>query len=985
MTPLHITWIQEKPFLWCTNTSFAWENNHTLLPSIYPVLRNLLDLPVKEHFEEIYIWLPSTNPKKDGKTPLLKSHKVIALHLEFLSFKKLIALSQSQVLKNNQLSVSNSYKWTSMATHFFRSILKQEVFLPFFLQDFLLTFDELRLFMDPEEQQTLLRVGKTIPAICRCGTKKSTAKPTTTRKKILVNTLNYCFNDILQKVSRETYKTKSSETSIFTEWLQYLTGDKENKNHNQLYTSPTKKDSQVITPLIQHPRYLFGFRIQEPTETSDSWVLEIILQETNQTHSIHALQTLHANKSFQETYPINYIQGSLQHAFSISTLLQMHPTIQHKYCIQLTSKEALHFLEKDVPMLMASGFLVITPDWWESNQNAKTISIKGDTLSEKKSITGKNLSLFDIVDFQVNACIDGDTLSPEEIDTLAAAQEPFVKLQNKWVHINPSQIKMSLQKLDGFNHTITGKEVLDISIGKQNEWNGIPIHSIHNTGWIQKVVTTLQQHKRVRYLHQPRDFVGTLRQYQIHGFSWIAFLRKWGLGACLADDMGLGKTIQALAFLQREFNKECHKPILLVCPTSVINNWKKEIQRFTPTLPFYVHHGPKRMKYREFQERIGVNTIVITSYQLLHRDISFIHPIHWGYIIADEAQNMKNPDSLQSKAARTLQADFKLALTGTPIENHIGDLWAIMDFLNPGLLGKLHSFEKDFLKPIHIQGDTEKTQQLKSIVNPFILRREKTDSSIIADLPDKIENKEYCLLTKEQVSLYRAYTKHLESQLQTSTGISRKGLILSAFIKLKQICNHPAHFKKETYNFGNRSGKLMRTCELIDDIQLMKEHVLVFTQFVQMGIILQKYFESHFSQPVFFLHGGVPKDKRDTMIHDFQTDTHAPSIFILSLKAGGTGVNLTRANHIIHFDRWWNPAVENQATDRAFRIGQHKNVHVHKLITAGTLEEHIDELLEHKTKVSGQIIETSSQQWITELSNEEINDLVQLNDDITVE
>ncbi len=198
-------------------------------------------------------------------------------------------------------------------------------------------------------------------------------------------------------------------------------------------------------------------------------------------------------------------------------------------------------------------------------------------------------------------------------------------------------------------------------------------------------------------MHQPRDFVGTLRQYQIHGFSWIAFLRKWGLGACLADDMGLGKTIQALAFLQREFNKECHKPILLVCPTSVINNWKKEIQRFTPTLPFYVHHGPKRMKYREFQERIGVNTIVITSYQLLHRDISFIHPIHWGYIIADEAQNMKNPDSLQSKAARTLQADFKLALTGTPIENHIGDLWAIMDFLNPGLLGKLHSFEKDFL------------------------------------------------------------------------------------------------------------------------------------------------------------------------------------------------------------------------------------------------------------------------------------------------
>jgi len=453
----------------------------------------------------------------------------------------------------------------------------------------------------------------------------------------------------------------------------------------------------------------------------------------------------------------------------------------------------------------------------------------------------------------------------------------------------------------------------------------------------------------------------------------------------LADDMGLGKTIQTLAMIQRDREKGVKKAVLLICPTSVVNNWRKEAERFTPDLTVLVHHGIDRMKTTAFRKAASSSAIVISTYGLLQRDIELLTKVPWAGIILDEAQNIKNPETKQSKAARTIRADYRIALTGTPVENHVGDLWALMDFLNPGFLGTQHFFRENFYTPIQWYGDTDASTRLKSLTGPFILRRMKTDKSIISDLPDKIEMKEYCTLTNEQASLYKAVVNDLQEKIENADGIDRRGLVLALLMKLKQVCNHPAQFLDDNSALERRSGKVLRLTELLHDIREAGEKTLLFTQFTRMGTLLQRYLQELFGEEVLFLHGGVSKKKRDEMVETFQkSSSNSPSIFILSLKAGGTGLNLTSANHVVHYDRWWNPAVENQATDRAFRIGQHKNVEVHKFITTGTLEERIDEMIEKKTAVAGQVLGTG-EQWLTELSNNDLRNLIMLSQDATGE
>ena len=442
--------------------------------------------------------------------------------------------------------------------------------------------------------------------------------------------------------------------------------------------------------------------------------------------------------------------------------------------------------------------------------------------------------------------------------------------------------------------------------------------------------------------------------------------------------MGLGKTVQTLALLQRLREGGETRPALLVCPTSLVGNWFKEAARFTPQLPVMVHHGTGRGKGDAFAAQARTQAMVVSSYGLLHRDLPSLQNVEWAAVILDEAQNIKNAETRQAKAARALRAERRIALTGTPVENHVGDLWSIQEFLNPGFLGSAARFKREFLLPVQVQRDEAALERLQRLTGPFVLRRLKTDRAIIQDLPEKLEMKVYCNLTKEQATLYAAVVQQAEAVLAGVEDLmSRRGLILSTLLRLKQVCNHPAQFLADHSAVPGRSGKLARLTEMLEEILEQDERTLVFTQFAEMGHLLQAYLQEHLAREVLFLHGSLSKTQRDRMVERFQNAPDGPPVFILSIKAGGTGLNLTRANHVVHFDRWWNPAVENQATDRAFRIGQNRQVEVHKFVCLGTVEERIDELIERKRSLAERVV-GSGEAWLTELSTAELQDLFRL-------
>jgi SNF2 family DNA or RNA helicase len=518
-----------------------------------------------------------------------------------------------------------------------------------------------------------------------------------------------------------------------------------------------------------------------------------------------------------------------------------------------------------------------------------------------------------------------------------------------------------------------------MSLGSQSGPAGVGVKVVGAKGSIRALIDALSGKASSDLEPIPRDFAGTLRPYQHRGYSWMHFLCSWGLGACLADDMGLGKTCTTLALVCRRWDAGDKRPTLIVCPTSVVANWQKESQRFTPSLPVHVHHGAERIKDEAFKDVALKHAVVLSSYSLLHRDAELLKTIPWAGLILDEAQNIKNPETKQARAARGMSADFRIALTGTPVENHIGDLWSLMEFLNPGFAGSQAQFRRNYFVPIQFENDAEAADRLKRLTGPFILRRMKTDRSIITDLPDKIESNVYCHLTKEQATLYRAVTADLESALASSEGIQRSGIVLSTLSKIKQICNHPAQFLGDNSSISNRSGKLARLTEMLEEVLDTPDRALIFTQFAEMGNILKRYLQETFGEEVLFLHGAVPKKQRDAMVEKFQ-QVAGPRVFILSLKAGGTGLNLTQANHVFHFDRWWNPAVENQATDRAFRIGQVKSVQVHKFVCTGTLEERIDSMIENKKAVAGKVVGTG-EDWLTKLSDTDLKSMFRLSAD----
>ncbi|MEW6237821.1 MAG: DEAD/DEAH box helicase [Candidatus Omnitrophota bacterium] len=674
--------------------------------------------------------------------------------------------------------------------------------------------------------------------------------------------------------------------------------------------------------------------------------------------------------------PREYLLFSLGRASRICPHVEasLNTALPSEY--ELDTAGAYSFLIEKASILEQMGFGVLFPSWWSRKGSKNRLSVRAHVKSPKMQ-GGSGLSLDEIVHFEWKMVLGKEEISLRELIELAQLKVPLVKVRGQWVQLNAEEIQKAIEfwKTKALSE-ITAREAVQMALGKVAALPGFDFSGITAAGWMGDLLNQLNGKMSFKENEPPQTFQGILRPYQVRGYSWLSFLQKWDFGACLADDMGLGKTIQTLALIQRDWHEIGEKPVLLICPTSVVGNWQKEAARFTPELPVMIHHGVARKKGASFEKEVNEFAMVISSYALLHRDYNLFKPISWGGIILDEAQNIKNPETKQSKAARAIPAGYRIALTGTPVENNVGDLWSIMEFLNPGWLGTQNEFKKTFFIPIQAMRDEEAVQRLKQLTGPFILRRLKTDKSIISDLPEKMEMKVFCNLTKEQASLYAAVVQEAETALDSSEGIQRKGVVLATLSKLKQVCNHPAQFLGDRSMISNRSGKVSRLTEMVEEIMTVNDKALIFTQLAEMGIILQTYLQEQFGREALFLYGGTTKKKRDQMVERFQTDA-GPNLFILSLKAGGTGLNLTKANHVFHFDRWWNPAVENQATDRAFRIGQTKNVQVHKFLCVGTLEERIDEMIERKKELASSIVGTG-EGWLTELSTQKLKELFAL-------
>jgi SNF2 family DNA or RNA helicase len=651
--------------------------------------------------------------------------------------------------------------------------------------------------------------------------------------------------------------------------------------------------------------------------------------------------------------------------------------------VTLDLETAFTFLTETAWVLEDSGFRVIVPAWWtpqgrrraKLRMRAAPEGKQAGAAARKKSL----LSLDELVQYRYDLTLGEEDISPEEWARLVAAKLPLVQFRGQWVVLDRERMAEMLEfwKQQGETGEALNMQDLLRRTAEEADW-----FEVDPEDALAAMLDQLRDTSRLEPVEAPAGLNATLRDYQKRGVAWLGYLERLGLSGCLADDMGLGKTMQVIARLlaERQGEAAVADPTLLIAPTSVIGNWRKEIERFAPDLRTLVHHGPDRLKdAAEFAAAAERADVVILSYGLALRDHAILAGRSWHRVVLDEAQNIKNPEAKQTKAILKLDARHRLALTGTPVENRLLDLWSIFNFLNPGYLGRQTQFRKAYETPIQRDNDPVVSVRLRRLVEPFILRRVKTDPNIIKDLPDKVENKQFCNLSREQASLYEAVVRDVAGQLEDSEGIQRQGLMLSTLMKLKQICNHPAQFLHDDSPFSpERSHKLERLSDMLGDVLAEGESALVFTQFTEIGEKLERHLKTHLDCRTYYLHGGTPRARREEMIARFQDEEAPPSVFVLSLKAGGVGITLTRANHVFHFDRWWNPAVEDQATDRAFRIGQTRNVFVHKFITLGTLEERIDQMIEDKKQVAGAIV-GSDESWLARLDNDAFKQLIALN------
>lgn len=637
--------------------------------------------------------------------------------------------------------------------------------------------------------------------------------------------------------------------------------------------------------------------------------------------------------------------------------------------LKFSKKEAYNVL-KEIPIYEEAGIMCRIPNWWKKKSNSLRISVSiGDKEPSKVGMDA-------LLAFQPEIFLGDEKISKEELKKLLLESEGLTLIKGKWIEIDKNRLSQVLEAYEKAS-SLAKKEGLTLAEAMRMELNAgesLGINEeyvdleVSNGAWLKKIRETMVNPEIIKEIKTSDGFKAALRPYQHTGFSWLSYMQKLSFGACLADDMGLGKTVQIIAFLEK-IRVEKGGKVLLIIPASLIGNWQKEIDKFAPKMPVVVLHG------KEAEESLKTENafLYITTYGMATR-LDELKNKFWDILILDEAQAIKNPGTKQTKTIKQIKAQTRIAMTGTPIENRLSDLWSLFDFLDPGLLGNAKEFT-NFTKGIS-ENKTDYAK-LRNIVSPFILRRLKTDKRVIADLPEKVEIKEYASLSKKQIVLYNKLVKEIEAKLQTTDGIERKGLVLGSIIKFKQICNHPDQYLGLGEYKADYSGKFQQLRDICENIYEKRERVLVFTQFKEMTEPIAEFLEKIFNRKGLVLHGATSVKSRGEMVERFNGEEYIP-FMVLSLKAGGVGLNLTAANHVIHFDRWWNPAVENQATDRAFRIGQTKNVMVHKFITTGTIEERIDLMIEEKQKLAGDIIGSSGEKWITELDNRELMELFKL-------
>ncbi len=642
--------------------------------------------------------------------------------------------------------------------------------------------------------------------------------------------------------------------------------------------------------------------------------------------------------------------------------------------LALSAGEAYTVL-KEIPIYERAGILCRIPNWWKNRAAGLRLNIQ---IGETRPAA---LGMDALLDFHAGLLVGDAAISEEEAQRLLDESEGLAFIKGRWVEVDREKLEQTLRAYEKAQalmaqEDLTLREAMRLQLDADRALGlseGNVEVQVSQGQWLESVLARLREPQRIEPVRVPGRFQATLRPYQRQGVDWLCFLDGLQFGALLADDMGLGKTVELLAMLSIRTvatSRPGPRTSLLVLPASLIGNWASEIERFLPSLRYFVAH-PSSGADTEVLRRgptLDEVDLVITTYGLCQK-YAWLQDVSWDLVILDEAQAIKNPGTQQTRAVKKLHARNRIIMTGTPIENRLGDLWSLFDFLNPGLLGTAQEFS-DFSRKLN--RDASGYTRLKKVVGPYILRRLKTDKTVISDLPDKIEMKTYAELSRKQIVLYEDLVKELRRMLEEEPeGIRRKGLILASLMKFKQLCNHPDQYLGQGAFAETDSGKFQRLRPICETIFEKREKMLVFTQFKEMTGPLQQFLQAVFGHEGLVLHGGTPVTKRKQMIERFQRDQYTP-FMVLSLKAGGVGLNLTAANHVVHFDRWWNPAVEDQATDRAFRIGQHKNVVVHKFVTKGTVEEKIDAMLAEKTELSRQIIPDSGEAWITEMDNQEL-------------
>jgi non-specific serine/threonine protein kinase len=727
-------------------------------------------------------------------------------------------------------------------------------------------------------------------------------------------------------------------------------------------------------------------RCHEPVDARRRrWLVELLLRPAADPSLLVPLVAFWAGESPFAASAFEAVLGQLGQLTRLAPELAPLLEQQAPSSLELDEAGLVQLVTQRSALLAEAGFAMLLPSGLRQGQR---LAMRARALAAPASKRGKGapagggagLDLTRMFSFEWQAVLGDRPLSAAELASLeraAALKRPLVRLRGQWSLVDGAAVA-GLLRLAGQQAEASGADLLRsaLGLGQLDLPPELELAGVEASGPLGTLLAG-DLHQRAEAIATPEAFRGELRPYQQRGLGWLVFLGQLGLGACLADDMGLGKTAQLIASLLAD---PLQKPTLVVAPVTLLGNWRRELERFAPTLNVGLHYGPQRPRtaatLRRVFKELGPGGVLLTSYGVLSRDAAALAQLSWGRLVFDEAQQLKNPYTAMARAAAGLGGERRVALTGTPVENRLHELWALLNLLNPGLLGSLAQFRQRFAIPIERDHDQAAAERLRCLTAPFLLRRLKSDRAILPDLPGKIEQTELCQLSEEQATLYQAVADELLAQAEASEGIERQGLVLAGLTRLKQVCNHPAHYLADGTELAGRSGKLTRCEELINAILESGEKLLLFTQYTSWGERLAAHLARRCGREPLWLHGGLARSQRDQLVARF-AEADGPPLFLLSLKAGGTGLNLTAASHVIHYDRWWNPAVEDQATDRAHRLGQLRCVHVHKLVCGGTVEEGIDALIRGKRELAERVV-ASGEQALSLLSTDELRELIRL-------